>query len=293
VSINNRSRPKVPLARNAEVGMPVRRHRLVELPIEQHVITRIYAAPGERYEITTTEGTWTFDPDELVTFPRRPDGSILDWRNYEPAPYPAQLAIGDLLNPITGPIPIEGPPDMTAEEYQLHRRNKTQHVQVITRSAVNPGIVVITTSSTYDKTRRWVFGWDEQVIFPHERRDRPTGYDPYAIRLEGYGPYLYVDPTTQDEYLYFLVTHPTGRGKWPAALAQPMQIGQGVYLAKPPAKGKDWPTYVGTGRMQRHPKDPAWGWEPTMSISPKRYDEAWAAYHNYQARLDSGSSSKA
>jgi hypothetical protein len=265
---------QVPQARFAQPHMPVRQQNLGDLYAPEHIITTIeHTTTG--IVITTNQGQWLFRPDELVTFPRRPDNSTADWRGR--TPLPTDLAIGDALDPADGAAAL-----LTDQD----RLDAIQYVTAVTRNPARPDNIVINTRSAYSGPAKWNFLLSEPVIFPRVHRERPTGRNPYQVQLTGYGPYLYLDHTTQDEYLYFLVTHPSGGGTWPRYLQDPIKIGPGIYLARPPtSKGKHWTAYQFCGeRWERHPRDPQWGQDPTTAIDPARLQAAYAAYADYRQR---------
>ena len=286
-------------ARNTRPGQKVRQQALdLGTLAQDHVITsteHIYATDADGlittdyYVIKTNYGVWSFSPHELVTFPRRPDNSRRDWRKAPAPPTPLQLAIGDILPNRFGFIDPEVPED-----------DQAQHVISITRNRTRPNVVQVNTHSREDDLLSVAFLPDEPVLYPRRPADRPSGYDRFNPKLVGYGPYLATDPTTADEYLLFYVAHPAGRGRWPSYLDTPINIGNGTYLAKPPAvtkiKEKDkktktvrepWPTFVGTDPYRRHFKDPAHGkLGGTPAVDPARREQAERAYADYRARAD-------
>jgi hypothetical protein len=267
--------PSKTAAQFIQVGAIVKHHDLAQVAtIPPHRVLakeRHGTPPYASYKITTTEGEWIFSGEEKVTFPRRTDGSKRDWRTtvYDgPPPTPADLAIGDWLDAI--------------DPVQFTNDESAQIVVAITRNPQTAKIVRVTTYSQWDGTHNWDFEWGEPVTFP--RPDRPAnrdiGYDPNNVKLEGFGPYLYVEPSG-DEYLYFLIKHPAGRGRWPSWLTNPIRLSAGVYLIKPPKTPKDWAPFifVGADKWQRHPKDPAWGHvDAEQEISAERLQLALTIY---------------
>ena len=285
---------KLYIARAAVVGMPLRQQLLdirVVAPehklLSKELINPSYNPNNDRYKITTTQGEWEFGWNELVTFPRRPDGSARDWRGHTPPPLPLDLAVGDLLDTTTGPYEYRETwtPELNAKMYA----DAYQRVSAVTRVITRPHVVGVTTHSPYDGLRSWTFSLDEPVVFPRQQwlaagGHRYTGYERLNPQLVGYGPYLYTDHTTADEYLIFYVTHPAGGGRWPAYLKHMINIGSGTYLSRPPIKGQEWPPFVGE-RWGRHPRDPDWELDPNFTIEPERVEAAYTAYNDYRERV--------
>jgi hypothetical protein len=277
------SNPRIPTARAAKPGMYVRQQALDLVPHAQdHQIEAVQRLqPGdintECYAIRTNYGTWLFQPHELVTFPRRPDNSLRDWRGAAP-PLPLQLAVGDILPPRW--------PHTSGQDPELTK----QRVTAVTRNRTRPGIIQVTTYSEEDHVYAAGFLIDEPVIYPRppspERaealkhaRQSPTGYGPYQTSPES--------PS-----LYYLITHPTGRGQWPAYTANPIPIGPNVYLARPPTRTKingkltrePWPSFVGSNPYRRHPHDPYQGAHALVGFPADRLAEAEQIYADYLAR---------
>lgn len=276
------AKPHIPRAHQAEPGMLVRQQAL-DIPSQasDHVITEVSYAeqqPGNSrtgyYLITTNYGNWTFYPDELVTFPRRPDSSTRDWRGANPAPLPLDLAIGDLLPPRA--VPPDGTPTTTLDQM-------AQRVTAVTRNRSRPKIVQVTTYSKWDKALTTAFLPDEPVIYPRPIADRPLSYEAQSSP-DAFGPYL--DPGSSQ--LHYLITHPKGRGRWPRWIAAPIPLGPNTYLAKPPGSRDPWPPFVGTAanKWRRHPADPAWGEDPIAQVPADQLKDAERAYADYRKRAE-------
>jgi hypothetical protein len=241
---------------------------------------------SEWYVITTNYGQWSFYPDELVTFPRRPDNSKRDWRT-PPAhpedqlktPTPLDLAVGDLLNGRYGP-------DLPGAT-EADRERNAQRVTAVTYNRARPKIITVSTYSIEDGPLTTAFLPDEPVIYPRPERDRPTHSEPQLnIALEAYGPYLAPESTDDHLRLLYLVVHPNAGGRWPRWLSAPIPLGNNTFLAKPPRTkpAEQWPQYVGRTLYGRHPRDPAWGQQPIAYIEQSQLDAAQQAYADYQAR---------
>lgn len=272
------ARLHTPQARFAMVGMPVRQQNLLFASYPDHVIVSTAHNPDGTIKITTNQGEWDFRPDEIVTFPRRPEGQTYDWRGHTPTAL--DLAIGDVLDPKGGAKEITKP-SYTDED----RKNAPQYVTAINRSPGRPDLVSINLNSALtgpSKINVWV---GEPIAFPRlpNTVKRTGSRNPFVpVQLTGYGPYLYIEPNG-DEYLYFLITHPTGGGRWPLWVEQPIEIGTGVYLSRPPSNRRDWSSYRFCGeRWDRHPRDPKWSQYPTLTIEPERLSAARQAYAYYR-----------
>lgn len=281
---------KIYTARLAAPGMPLRQQALDLAAVapdhkllSKELISTDHNPNNDRYKITTNQGTWIFRHDEKVTFPRRPDGSARDWRGHTPPPLPLDLAIGDFLDPADGPYQLRE--NLSPEQNAAWSADHYARVSSITRVRTRPNVVTIGTYSPIDGMRNWTFYWNEPVVCANQSaQPHHTGYDPINPQLTGYGPYLYVDHTTADEYLIFYVTHPAGRGRWPSYLRNMINIGSGTYLAKPPNPKGEWPPFVGE-RWGRHPRDPDWELDPSMGIEPARVEAAYTAYNDYRDRV--------
>lgn len=278
---------RIPTARQARPGMLVKQQAIdLGSAAADHRITAVERKGdlnSEYFVITTNQGRWSFYPDEPVTFPRRPDNQKRDWREAATPPLPTDLAIGDLLDGRYGPD-LE-----TATE--ADRERNAQRVTAVTYNRARPNEIVITTFSIEDGPLMTAFLPDEPVRFPRPVRERTSGYDHDSAVLTGYGPYLYVEPDG-DEYLYFLITHPGGRGRWPAYTEASIPLGNGAFLSRPPIgkKGRapTWSSFhfVGTDRWRRHPRDPAWGRDAVTQIEPERLAAAEDAYADYRKRAE-------
>lgn len=284
MTANRKPSARIPTARQARTGMLVRQQALdLAQFANDHLITateHIYEVDTagrivtDYYVITTNRGIWTFSPDELVTFPRRPDNVRRDWRRAAEAPTALQLAVGDILGPRIPPLPDTDEKDL---------EEMAQRVIAVTRNRSRPRLVTVTTRSGWEGPLQTEFLPDEPVQYPRPEAERPSGYDRYSAILIGYGPYH-----TADDKIVYLLTHPAGRGRWPAHLHHPIPLGGGAYFTRPPkttAKAEDWPVFVGTDKWRRHPKDPAWMQEPfPHEIPPERLQAAEAAYTDYEVR---------
>lgn len=272
--------PRIPTARQAQPGMQVRQQALDLLgQASPHVILnteRKGDLNSQYFVITTNYGQWSFYPDELVTFPRRPDNSKRDWRGEVTPPRPLDLAVGDVLHGRYGP-------DLPGTDQASADRN-AQRVTAVTYNRARPKIITVTTYSAEDGPLSTPFLPDEPVIYPRPERERPSTDSPQPAVPEGFGPYQ--DPNDQDRLLY-LVVHPSAGGRWPRYLQAPIPLGHNTFLARPPktAPPEPWPQFVGTQNYSRHPKDPAWGLPVIAAIDPERLTEAEQAYADYRARV--------
>lgn len=296
-------RTLTPCAYEVVPGMPLRG----QLPGFPHrVESRRYDETTGKYVIKTNQGEWSFFPGERVAFPRRPDGSTVDWRRAEKPPMLREVHVGDLL-PEKGPahewMPDpqqdarwEAVPQEKRDYLENEWRARGQEVMAITPAPKSDGhVFVITTRSLVHRNGRYFVRDDQPIRFP---RGLPTTADqvaaPLKRPLEGWGPYL-----LNGRYA-FLIGHPHGAGRWPAWTKYPTRIGSEVYVCKPPGKTAPWPELVGAhldddpagpisrGFMfQRHVRDPKWGLvDAELFESESEIDRLIAIFEDFKKRYD-------
>ena len=200
-----------------------------------HIVMNVQFTPDMKVSITTNCGTWLFDQDEEMNFPRRPDGSTRDWANG--AATPEDLAVGDTL------------PGENGEE-EIRRE-----ITSITRSGIRYRVGI-------SRVQSYVFRYDftpgEAITFPRESfssSSRAEAFDPR--KLEVFGAYGDYDERGRWWWL-FAAKHPTGHGRWPRIFSplwrgySGFSIQENVLVIRPP--GSAWPHFYGD-RGDRHPND--------------------------------------
>ena len=141
--------------------------------------------------------------DDPVMFPRRPDGSTIDWRRSDTPPTVHDLAYGDML-----PDYFTG---LATDKWWMR-------VMSVTPPARSPhNLAVVTCQLPSDEFARFVFAQTEPVVFPRELYDdtpmtrgrvhktgNPEWFGPYRHRMTG--------------ARFMFTEHPFGRGRWPASI---------------------------------------------------------------------------
>lgn len=147
---------------------------------------------------------------EQVIFPRRPDGSTIDWRLSDRAPFAWEVYPGDKLrNALEPELPIElTEPQLVTAIHTLVRQAEFDIYDIHTTCASDPG------------NHRYRFTQNELVTWPREevqgldgRRATKSGV------LQWHGPYVRSDTGA----VFYLAEHPTGRGRWPSYQGHPIQ----------------------------------------------------------------------
>ena len=170
-----------------------------------------------------------------VVFPRRPDGSTVDWRLADEPPLTTDVYPGDLLQNADLP---EGVPPMALTPQQVVSlrclpKDFAPGMRVYDLSTKTPGFRGI---------RRYRSAATERVTWPREevqglsRRRKGPG------KLEWFGPYVHEDSGA----IFYFSRHPTGRGRWPS----------GVDEYRPNA-------HYERGREYRL-RFPTWDWDPAL-----------------------------
>ena len=229
------TRPKK--AAYARTGDRLRPNFIADILLKvPHVVTDVEFTPDMKVKITTNCGTWVFDPDEELNFPRRPDGSTRDWANGTATP--EDLAVGDTL------------PGENGEE-EIRRK-----ITSVTRAGIRYRVGI-------SRVQSYVFRYDfdpgERIAFPRSALSSssvsPEASDPR--KLEVFGAYGDHDDRGRWWWL-FAAKHPTGHGRWPRIFSplwrgySGFAIEQNVLVIRPPAS--EWPHFYGD-RADRHPND--------------------------------------
>jgi hypothetical protein len=218
--------------------------------------------------LKTIQAIHRFRWDEKVIFPRRPDGSTINWfQGRKVAPTPEDIAVGDIL-----------PPNLPSAE-ELRRSNPfmastwDQHFQIVTRlyRSRTEGMYVLKTHAPHHMNPNHDLGHPMRftynvfagrpVTFPREQ------YDERNIRSgnpEVFGPYEWCarsdgTPGAYRDAELWLYVHPSGRGRWPAKFppfVPPMAGMRGEFKMRPPSSHEDWMRLTYRGESgKRHPTD--------------------------------------
>lgn len=280
-----------PLALTAVPGMHVSRQD--QYAVMPHTILEVNRFPDRKTQIVTNEGTWIFDDDEVVAFPRRPDGVKYDW-TIDPKNLPTiqDLAIGDILPSQLDEDPRLGediPEDMLAARMQQYQQTR-QTVSAIWRHPRYPDLWHLTTFidagnwGTRPAHRRYDVKPNEVLKFPRPKKDRKDAVkakDRPPIAYTAYGPYVVKKDFSEDHAkVVMFAIHPNGRGRWPSELNDGLHLEidskRDLYICRAPTPQAirlgvarwhwDDVHYLTNdiekdrlGQWGRHPQDPAWG----------------------------------
>lgn len=289
-------RSETPMAVSASPGTILRKQHLTQAA--SHVLISTSPHPdGVHVIVTTNSGTWTFRPDELLDFPRRPDGSTVDWSlpDVRP-PMAAELHVGDLLPPPDGStrptatVIAEDATDSQRATIEMLDRNLLNHWEATRQRVVSitshpQTIQILQVNTRFVESRgmlRWRILRDERVEFPRSastsltaarKKVRPKTFD--ELQLTGHGPYM--DRRSPND-IVMLVDHPTGRGRWPSQLmtgdwylelTDHLRL---VFLRPPgPKTPYDWKdlTFMWLSNNDRHHSDRQWGPGTNFRYDPR------------------------
>lgn len=192
------------------------------------------------YSLVTVQGTWIVRPGERLIFPRRTNGEVIDWKI--PLPPAMEIYPGDTL------------PHFSPEKEDEHGRIMVDSIQ--SAKQYDKKFVYINTHTMFTHTHfRWLVHLDQEFQF------NPSLADMNRDRTKKYGPYVLLE---DERVVYWLLVHPSGRGRWPSGIPAFEKIREpGVYVTRPP----NYPTkvlnqwellaYRGPGlNTDRHPNDP-------------------------------------
>jgi len=243
--------------------------------------------------IVTNAGQWDAHPDVAFDFPRRHDGSTVDWFERGEDPYPTDLAVGDTLRPVQDP-PWETGDETIAQILKTAKVSSFDQLpgylqdSIRDRWRASAQEVTAIWAPSIDAMEWWVMCYDKvsrarrqylchvavPLTFPREVKSYRRTIGKEDVELVYYGPYIYEEYGLTDEGLdgcYLFATHPYGRGRWPAALGDPLKLKvqrNEVRITRHPV-GFQWERFIfvpdayvpeteefkGLVRT-RHPKDP-------------------------------------
>ena len=281
-----------PLALQATPGMPVSKQD--QNAVIPHTILEVNRFPDRKTQIVTNEGTWIFNDDEIVAFPRRPDGVKYDW-TIDPTNIPTvqDLAIGDILPSQLDPDPrlIEVKDE---EHFKMLMHNYEQTKQVVSAIWRHPRYHQIWHFTAFIEAgnwgarpshRRYDVKPNEKLIFPRPPKDRKQAVkakDRPTMSYQAFGPYVVKNTFREGEFaqVVMFATHPNGRGRWPQELGDGLHLEidskRDLYICRAPtpsairqgvARWKwdelhylcDEKEAQGAGQWGRHSADPKWG----------------------------------
>lgn len=238
---------KAPLALQLYAGMEV---DPFAAGLPKQVVQSVEKRDG-RVKFTTIHGEWDLDEYDLVTFPRRRDGSVKDWRNADRPPLPREICVRDILSP------AELPPDIIRGDKNRSAMWAAASAQIVTGIWMDGTIehVAIKTFTPIDSQLRvWHFNAFELVTFPKIALPRTRQVD---RSRKTYGPYLLKsDPEVVVEFY----VHPYGHGRWPGGYDEfffPSRPGE--YKMRPPKLVNDWKKFVPAEGGTTHPNDRGYG----------------------------------
>jgi hypothetical protein len=242
-----------PSAGQAYVGMKLPPTRM---DLGDQYVLAVHIDPKNHLKrrIRTTQGEWEFAWDQLLMFPRRQDGSVIDWRRVtDRVPQPVDIVVGDTL---ASPEPF---PDVEDDDAgKLAKSLWWAGHQVVTKmfhDAAFNHVAIRTYQDINYQTRTWRFHITEGVVFPRFEVRRPNGKSEFVDRTKQYGPYT--DVKTGNTHMFFV--HPFGRGRWPSHISK-FSWKQGFhpdpYFSRPPSSKKDWDQLILARGGDAHPNDP-------------------------------------
>lgn len=205
-------------------------------------ITDITPLSHGKWEIHCAYGVYVVSYNELLSFPRRLDGSVRDWMDEEELPTPASLAVGDTLPPARSidEIIIPGarlPQGVTWDT--IYRRYIQRVVGV--QKYLNTGIALIDTVTDYEpdsreRPTRRTFGFrlDQDIVMPCSEWNPRLGKAAAQVEdMKKCGPY---ELMSNHDTTYWFLVHPTGKGRWPAGTPEFEIIDEpGEYTMRPPS----------------------------------------------------------
>lgn len=219
--------------------------------------------------IKTTHGEWDFGLEDPLVFPRRQDGSTIDWTAQEDEyPTPLEVRVGDLLRPESTSMPNphrSGVMSLSEQSRTFALRNWRLQCRRVTAITAHPNSLELidVIMAVGQDIRRYTFHKAERIGMQRTATiDRArTAAMSYAratsksSRPPTFGPYQRDDT----EELVMIAVHPTGRGRWPREITLERMLDvNGLKIVRTPSS---WVgiTYLGEDKYGRHPKDPAWG----------------------------------
>lgn len=258
-------------------------------PDPEHRITSITELDDGRFLVKTNFGEWPFARDEPILFPRRPDGSRIDWTQRDNLPHVRELCPGDIVGPGKPSPEIKRLLEMSGVETMDELKGHPNE-EFIRKLHADESLVVRRISQ-YLKTDFWEVtcvplkvsvGQKErrfkcapaQLFDPANHVPPKTVKEPRKTEYTQHGPY--VDRVT-GRVLFFAV-HPTGRGRWASWLERPfpgLPDDGKIHPSRPPSNASDIAAFfefraderipdeslpelmVGNVMWgERHPKDP-------------------------------------
>lgn len=187
------------------------------------------------YIHTTRPAIWSCAPTEAVVFPRRLNGEHRDWRDASEPPTPRELALGDFLPALPG----------------SHESDYCILTNVASRNAEDPLQITISLYPvlTGGTPRRFMCYAAQPLVFPL-RQIVPEVDRTRPLR----GPYADVYSSA----IYWLMLHPSGKGRWPAGTPTFRRHESGEHHMRPPTHRAEWEglKFLGSSVADRHPNDP-------------------------------------
>jgi hypothetical protein len=200
--------------------------------------------------VHTDQGSWRFRWDQMMVFPRRPDGSTKDWRNEKIFPTVRDVVVGDIF------ACVDPKPDVNDEKMMKVWNARYQQVTRMYHAARYEFVRVQTFESAMYTTRTWNFHVTELIVFPRVETSLESNKRETIDRSKRYGPY--VDKQVGNTYMFLV--HPTGRGRWPGNLAPfrfVQQEADDVIVSRPPTCMKGgWDQFILLSEGEPHPNDP-------------------------------------